>query len=76
MHRVLAWKVPVEQLLANDCNLDVKNPNSRQDFEHLPPEQLVKSIAAKERRILEIMGEIEQMLAGEEKRVLVIQMYH
>src|SRR6266700_1224425 len=61
-----AWKVPVEQLLANECNLDVKNPNSKKDFEHLPPEQLVKSIAAKERRILEIMGEIEQMLAREE----------
>ncbi len=61
-----AWKVPVEQLLANDCNLDVKNPNSKKDFEHLPPEQLVKSIIEKERRVLAIMEEIEQMLAGEE----------
>jgi type I restriction enzyme M protein len=61
-----AWKVPVEQLLANDCNLDVKNPNSRKDFEHLPPEQLVKSIIEKERRVLEIMEEIEKMLAGGE----------
>ena len=62
-----AWKVSVEQLLANDCNLDVKNPNSKKDFEHLPPEQLVKSIVEKERRILEIMNEIEQMLVrGEE----------
>lgn len=62
-----AWKVPVEQLLANDCNLDVKNPNSKKDFEHLPPEQLVKSIIEKERRVLEIMEEIEQMLAGGEE---------
>ncbi len=57
-----AWKVPVEQLLANDCNLDVKNPNGNKDFEHLPPEQLVKSIVEKERRVLEIMEEIGQML--------------
>ena len=39
-----AWKVPVEELLANDCNLDRKNPNGQKDFEHLPPEQLVESI--------------------------------
>jgi len=58
-----AWKVPVEQLLANDCNLDVKNPNNKKDFEHLPPEQLVKSIIQKERLVLEIMEEIERMLA-------------
>ncbi len=62
-----AWKVPVEQLLANDCNLDVKNPNNKKDFEHLPPGQLVKSIVEKERRILEIMDEIEHILAGEEE---------
>jgi type I restriction enzyme M protein len=62
-----AWKVPVEQLLANDCNLDVKNPNSKNDFEHLPPEQLVKSIVEKERRVLKIMEEIEQMLVGRDE---------
>ena len=61
-----AWRVPVETLLANDCNLDIKNPNSKKDFEHLPPEQLVESIMHKERRVLEILGEIEQVLRGAE----------
>lgn len=62
-----AWKVSVEELLANDCNLDVKNPNGKKDFEHLPPEQLVEGILEKERRIVEIMEEIKLMLArGEE----------
>ncbi len=42
-----AWKVPVEQLLANDCNLDIKNPRGKEDFEHLPPEQLVEDILKK-----------------------------
>jgi len=63
-----AWKVPVEQLLANDCNLDVKNPNSKEYFEHLPPEQLVKSIVEKERRVLAIMEEIGQMLAAKQEQ--------
>jgi type I restriction enzyme M protein len=58
-----AWKVPVEQILANDCNLDIKNPNAIEGFEHLPPEQLVEEILKKEQRIAEIMLEIKQVLA-------------
>jgi len=57
-----AWRVPASEVLANGCNLDIKNPNSKQDFEHLPPEQLVEDILHKERRIMEIMGEIQQVL--------------
>ncbi|HEU5377415.1 MAG TPA: class I SAM-dependent DNA methyltransferase [Ktedonobacteraceae bacterium] len=57
-----AWKVDVEELLANDCNLDVKNPSNKKNFEHLPPEQLVKSFLQKQRRIVEIAEEIELML--------------
>ncbi|MEG4807475.1 class I SAM-dependent DNA methyltransferase [Microcoleus sp. F8-D3] len=45
-------------------NLDKKNPNAQDDFEHLPPEQLVADIWAKEQRILEILGEIKNVLAG------------
>ncbi|WP_066425693.1 N-6 DNA methylase [Anabaena sp. 4-3] len=47
-------------------NLDLKNPNSQQDFEHLPPEQLVADILEKDRRVAEIMSEIRQLLAGAE----------
>lgn len=57
-----AWKVPVEDILAHDCNLDIKNPNGKQDFEHLPPEQLIADILTKEQRIAEIMMEMKNML--------------
>jgi type I restriction enzyme M protein len=59
-----AWKVPATEIIANGCNLDIKNPNAKQDFEHLPPEQLADDILKKELRIAEIMGEIKQLLAG------------
>jgi type I restriction enzyme M protein len=62
-----AWKVPIEQILANDCNLDIKNPNGKTDLEHLPPELLVEDILKKEQRIAEIMVEIKQVL-GENKQ--------
>lgn len=57
-----AWKVPAAEILANNCNLDRKNPNAAQDLEHLPPEQLVADITEKEQRIAEIMAEIKDLL--------------
>jgi type I restriction enzyme M protein len=39
-------------------NLDVKNPNSAEALEHLPPHELVASILEKEREILKLMEEI------------------
>ncbi len=60
-----AWRVPVERIIENGYNLDVKNPSGKEDFQHLPPEQLVEGIVLKEQRILEIMGEIRQVLARE-----------
>lgn len=56
--------MPVERIIENGYNLDIKNPTGKDDFEHLPPEQLVEDIVRKEQRILEIMGEIRQVLAG------------
>lgn len=58
-----AWKVSVKKIIESGYNLDIKNPNSKQDLEHLPPEQLAESILKKELRIAEIMNEIEQILA-------------
>lgn len=58
-----AWKVPVEELLANNCNLDRKNPRAKEDITHLPPEQLVESILEKERRIMEIVSNIRGLLS-------------
>ena len=57
-----AWKVPVKTVVENGFNLDIKNPNGKQDFEHMPPERLVEDIVKKEERILEIMAEIRQAL--------------
>src|SRR5438552_617279 len=57
-----AWKVAVEKVVENGCNLDVKSPHAKEDFEHLPPEQLAEDILAKEMRIAEIMREIKELL--------------
>lgn len=67
------WRVPVADVLnysedgtLQSVNLDIKNPNSAEVLEHLPPEQLVADIMEKERKILAIMEEIKAELAAEE----------
>ncbi len=57
-----AWQVPAADLLVASCNLDRKNPRAKVDVEHLPPEQLVDSIIAKEARIAELLAEIKAAL--------------
>jgi len=44
------------------ANIDLKNPNSKNDIEHRPPEELVASILEKEHRIIEIVERIKALL--------------
>jgi len=69
-----AWRVKVEDVLKYDeqgvlisANLDIKNPRGKEDIAHLPPEQLVESILQKEKRITELMGNIDKLLSGGSK---------
>lgn len=63
------WLVRIEDVLKKDSegrpviNLDIKNPRGRQEYEHMPPEQLVEDVLVKERRIAEILTEIRNTLA-------------
>ena len=60
-----AWRIPAEQIAANGYNLDLKNPHAAPDMEAVPPEELLAGIIAKERRILELLGEIEAIFTGQ-----------
>jgi type I restriction enzyme M protein len=69
-----AWKVKAADVLKYDenknlvsLNLDIKNPSGKDEFEHLPPEQLAEDILKKEERITEIMRKIKQTLTSAEK---------
>jgi type I restriction enzyme M protein len=57
-----AWRVSAETILESNCNLDIKNPNAKQEFQHLPPEQLAEEILRKELRIAEILREVKELL--------------
>ena len=57
-----AWKIPAAEILSNGCNLDRKNPTAKEDITHLPPQQLVASILDKERQIIAIMEQVQELL--------------
>ena len=64
-----AWKVAVDEVLKYDAegnllsaNLDLRNPHNTEDFEHIPPQELVRGVLEKERRILALMTEIQDTL--------------
>ncbi|MHB1865638.1 MAG: class I SAM-dependent DNA methyltransferase [Candidatus Saccharimonadales bacterium] len=58
-----AWNVKAKDVLSNGCNLDIKNPRGIEALEHLPPEQLLESIAEKNRKIGKIIDDIKVILA-------------
>jgi type I restriction enzyme M protein len=61
-----AWRVPLDVLKNNGFNLDLKNPRTPDRLEHLPPSELIESIFSKEKRISELVGEIQKLLDGAE----------
>jgi type I restriction enzyme M protein len=58
------WKVSARELLDGKFNLDRKNPHAKNDFEHLPPDQLADDILRKELRIAELIREIKVALGA------------
>lgn len=59
-----SWTVPVAEIEKKGWDLTARNPNRKDDYEHTPALELVRSIQVKEQRILELLGELEGMLEG------------
>jgi type I restriction enzyme M protein len=63
-----AWCVDAQDVVRVEAggkvtvNLDLKNPRQKPDLSHLPPDEIAESILNKERRIIELMGEIKAEL--------------
>jgi type I restriction enzyme M protein len=64
-----AWCVPAAEILQYDAggkllsaNLDRKNPNRRNETEYAEPSEAIAAILEKERQILTLMEEIQQLI--------------
>jgi len=54
-----AWKVSIKQIQERNYNLDFKNPNGKSPAVHKSPEELIREIKGKERKIAKILREIK-----------------
>ncbi len=45
-----------------NVNLDIKNPNRKNEFEYREPVELVNSIMEKEKQVMKLMKEIENTI--------------
>jgi type I restriction enzyme M protein len=61
-----SWTVPSQDLVKRGCDLSARNPTRVYDLVHFPALELVQSIKAKEERVLELLGELEEMLEAQE----------
>lgn len=57
-----SWTVSIEEIEERGWDLSARNPNRADDYEHRPALDLVQSIRAKEERIFELLGELEELL--------------
>lgn len=55
-----AWQVPVEEIIQNNYNLDLKNPNTAEDLKYKSPKKLIVQIARREKNIIEVAKSIEK----------------
>ena len=59
-----SWTVTISEIAQRDWDLSARNPNKEEDLEHRPALELVQSIKAKEERVIELLGELEELLEG------------
>lgn len=57
-----SWSASIEEIAGRDYDLSAKNPNRKSDAARLPALDLVQSVKAKEERILDLLGELEDIL--------------
>lgn len=59
-----AWRIPIADIVASDYNLDRKNPTRADSLGDLPPEQLVAELVERQKRISELLREIQEQIVS------------
>ncbi|HEY9170899.1 MAG TPA: hypothetical protein VI136_01285 [Verrucomicrobiae bacterium] len=63
----VAWRVPAKRIIENGYNLTLASLGliAPEKTDHAEPEDILASVAEKERRILEIVGEMRELVTAE-----------
>ena len=57
-----SWVMSVEEIIKKGYDLTAKNPNRKEEAEYKSPEELIASVLEKEKTILEIAEEVQNLL--------------
>lgn len=57
-----SWTIAVEKVIAENYNLDFKNPHRAEELEHTAPEILIDGILKKENQIIKLINEVKEMV--------------
>jgi len=60
-----AWLVPIEDVIKNNYNLDIKNPNDVEPTIDLSPHELIQQIILDERKTLSLLEDVENLINTE-----------
>ena len=61
----LAWKVPIADIVKNDYNMDISNPNDVEETIDLSPHELIKQIIDDEKKTLSLLDDVEKLIQKE-----------
>jgi type I restriction enzyme M protein len=61
-----SWTVSSEELGKHGCDLSARNPNRANNFEHRPALELVQTMKSREERVIELLGELEELVEARE----------
>ncbi|NVI87830.1 N-6 DNA methylase [Actinomadura sp. BRA 177] len=57
-----AWRVPIADIVANNYNLNLTNPEEEDGLSHRPPGELLKELISTENEILALLSSLEHSL--------------
>jgi hypothetical protein len=57
-----SWLVPLKDIAKRGFDLSARNPKRADDYEHRPALELIQTIRTREQRVLELLGELEDVL--------------
>ena len=60
-----AWKVPIADIVKNNYNLDISNPNDVEETIDLSPHELIKQIIDDEKKTLSLLYDVEKLIQKE-----------
>lgn len=58
-----AWKISIDEI--KDYNLDIKNPNDKEETLNLAPHELIDNILEDEEKTLELLREVKELIKKE-----------